>query len=157
APGTHTGGTFYTADGTTLDLFPGTVTGTYTGWKAGSGVVTVTRGVTVGTGGATFNFQALQWVGGPINTGPDPLINAGSITLTGPSAHPLAGSFTNAGTVIIAPGMLLRVTGDYTQSTSGTLDVQLGGTPASRQYGSLTVYGTATLAGTLQVDLVNGY
>jgi hypothetical protein len=40
---------------------------------------------------------------------------------------------------------------------SGTLDVQLGSPPAGRQYGSLTVYGTATLAGTLQVDLVNGY
>jgi hypothetical protein len=154
--GTHTGGAFYTADGTTLGLFSGTVTGTYTGWTAGSGVVSLTSGCTVGVGGATFNFQALQWRAGSINTGPDALINAGSITLTGTSDHPLLGSFTNDGTVIIAAGMILRVTGDYTQSMSGTLDVQLGGT-ASGQFGRLTVYGTASLAGTLQVDLVNGY
>jgi hypothetical protein len=155
--GTHTGGTFYTADGATLIPFGGTFTGTYTGWTAGSGVVSLVSGCTVGAGGATFNFQALQWVGGSINTGPDPLLNAGSITLTGAPDHPLQGSFTNAGTAVIAPGMNFRVAGDYTQSMGGTLDVQLGGPPASRQYGSLTVSGTATLAGTLQVDLVSGY
>jgi hypothetical protein len=157
--GTQAGGTFFTADGTTLGLFSGTVTGTYTGWTAGSGVVSVTSGFTVGAGGATFNFQALRWAAGSISTGPDPLINAGSITLTGTSDHPLQGSFTNDGTVIITAGYLrtLRVTGDYTQSMSGTLDIELGSSPVDRQYGLLTVYGTATLAGTLQVDLVNGY
>jgi hypothetical protein len=79
------------------------------------------------------------------------------MTLTGSPDHPLLDSFTNAGTVIIAPGMTLRVTGDYTQIMSGTLDVPLGGPPASRQYGWLTVYGTATLAGMLQIDVVNSY
>jgi hypothetical protein len=67
----------------------------------------------------------------------------------------LLDSFTNDGTVIITAGSTLDV-GNYLQSGTGTLEVQLGGPPASGQFGILTV-GTATLAGTLQVDLVNGY
>jgi outer membrane autotransporter protein len=59
--------------------------------------------------------------------------------------------------VIIAAGATLRVNGNYTQSATGTLDVQLGGPPPSGQFSKLIVGGTATLAGTLQVDLVNGY
>jgi hypothetical protein len=244
--GTHTGGTFFTADGTTLGLFSGTITGTYTGWKAGSGVVSLASGCTVGAGGATWDFEQdgmLRWSTGTINAGPDGLTNMGSLTLIGTVEHPFSGgvltnngrmihagsggldlpfgttlvnngfydlqgdasigaqqggtfqnngtfiksqgtgtstnnhwansstgtidvesgtlrlidSFTNDGTVIIAAGATFQVFGNYTQGGTGTLDVQLGGNPASGQFGKLIVGGTATLAGTLQVDLVNGY
>jgi hypothetical protein len=161
--GTHTGGTFYTADGTTLVPFGGTFTGTYTGAKTGSGVVNLAEGsLTVGTGGAILDFEQdgmLQWSATNINVGPDGLTNNGSLTLIGPSSHFLMGSggLTNNGTMIITAGTTLQVNGNYTQSGTGTLDVQLGGTPASGQFGQLAVTGTATLAGALQVDLVNGY
>jgi hypothetical protein len=69
----------------------------------------------------------------------------------------LAGSVSNSGTVAIGPGATLTVTGNYTQVSAGTLDVQLGGNPESGQFGMLAVNGTATLAGTLQVELVNSY
>ena len=45
----------------------------------------------------------------------------------------------------------------FTQSSSGTLDVQLGGAPSTGVYGSLTITGAAALAGTLQAQLAYGY
>jgi hypothetical protein len=244
--GTHTGGTFYTADSTTLIPFGGTFTGTYAGAKAGSGVVDLDVTVTVGTGGATLDFQQdgmLRWRAAQVFAGTGGLTNSGSLTLTGSSNHFLwsgvltnngkvihtgggslalafgtslvnngsydlqgdasagaqqggtfqnqgtfiksqgtgtstnnnwvntstgaidvesgkvflTGSFTNDGTVIIAAGMTFQVGGAYTQSGTGTLEVQLGGSPAGGQFGKLVVGSTATLAGTLQLDLVNGY
>jgi hypothetical protein len=248
SPGTHTGGIFYTADGTTLIPFSGTFTDTYTGAKAGSGVVYLDVAVTVGSVGAALNFAQdgmLQWRNAQILAGTGGLVNSGSLTLIGSSHHFLTGSggltnngtiihtgigglalpfgttfvnngfydlqgdasvgvqqggtfqnngrfiksqgtgtstndhwennstgtidvesgtirlsdsFTNSGTLIIAAGTTFQVGGAYTQSgTTGKLDVQLGGPPASGQFGQLVVGATATLAGTLQVDLVNGY
>jgi hypothetical protein len=247
--GTHTGGNFYTGDGTTFIPFNGTFTGTYTGAKAGSGVINlVGSSFTVGTGGATLNFQQdgmLQWTGTTVNLVPDGLINNGWLTLTGSSSRFVRGNgvltnngwiihtgssslaldsgtsllnngfydlqgdasvggqqggtfqnngrfiksqgtgtsfnnhwlnnsggtidvesgtldlldlLTNNGTVIIAAGATMRVEGNYTQDgTTGKLEVQLGGPPASGLFGQLVVGSMATLAGMLQVDLVNGY
>ncbi len=61
---------------------------------------------------------------------------------------------TNAGQVI--PGGagavgLLAINGTYTQTASGSLDVDLGGTTAGSQYDQLAVSGTASLGGTLDV------
>jgi hypothetical protein len=252
SPGTHTGGTFYTADGATLIPFGSTFTGTYTGAKAGSGVVNLGAHLTVGTGGAILDFEQdgmFQWSAFNIIVNSDGLINNGSLTLIGSSNHFVGGSgvltnngkiihtgigglaltsgttlvnngyydlqgdasvgagqggtfqngdgvhpgtfvksqgtgtsfnnhwvnnsggiidvesgnvllfdsFTNNGTLIIAAGATFQVGGTYTQSGTGTLDVQLGGPPSSGLFGKLIVGSTATLAGTLQVDLVNGY
>jgi hypothetical protein len=68
-----------------------------------------------------------------------------------------AGSFTNNGTLTIGTGSVLTVNGDYTQTYTGTLDVQLGDVPATGQFGQLVVTNQANLDGTLQIDLVNGY
>lgn len=54
----------------------------------------------------------------------------------------IAGDVTNHGTAVVAGGDS-RVGGDYTQSASGTLSVELGG--------KLLVEGAANLAGTLEV------
>jgi len=65
---------------------------------------------------------------------------------------------TNAGTV--SPGNSagsITVQGDYTQSADGILDIELGGTTAGTQYDQLTVTGTATMAGTLNVSLIDGF
>jgi hypothetical protein len=68
-----------------------------------------------------------------------------------------AASMTNNGTISIGAGDKLGVNGTFTQTSSGTLAVQLGGPPASGLYGALSATGAATLAGTLQATLVNGY
>ncbi len=65
---------------------------------------------------------------------------------------------TNAGTV--SPGNSagsITVQGDYTQSADGILDIELGGATAGTQYDQLTVTGTATMAGTLNVSLIDGF
>ena len=48
------------------------------------------------------------------------------------------------------------MTGNFTQSSGATLVEQIGGTQAG-QFGALAVTGTATLAGTLGVDLTGGF
>lgn len=70
----------------------------------------------------------------------------------------LAADLVNAGTV--SPGNSagsVTIQGDYTQESSGVLEIQLGGTTAGTQYDQLTVTGTATLAGTLNVSLIDGF
>ena len=70
----------------------------------------------------------------------------------------LAANLVNAGTV--SPGNsagIITVQGDYTQQSTGVLDIQLGGTTAGTQYDQLTVTGTATMAGTLKVSLIDGF
>ena len=97
-----------------------------------------------------------------INLG-DGTLNPGA-TLNLASGDSLIGSGTlvanlvNSGTV--SPGNSaggITVQGDYTQSADGILEIELGGTTAGTQYDQLTVTGTATMAGTLNVSLINGF
>jgi hypothetical protein len=62
---------------------------------------------------------------------------------------------SNSGSLTV--GGALTVQGDYTQGATGTLNVQIGGTPASGPFGQLAVQGTANLAGTFNASLVNGF
>jgi hypothetical protein len=58
--------------------------------------------------------------------------------------------------MIIDAGSDITVNGNFTPASGGILTVQLGGT-APNQYGKLTVTGSASLAGTLDVTLANGF
>jgi hypothetical protein len=49
------------------------------------------------------------------------------------------------------------VAGDYRQTSTATLEIQLGGTPDTGLFGQLHVGGDALLDGTLALTLVNGY
>ncbi len=66
---------------------------------------------------------------------------------------------TNGGT--IAPGDspgTLTIAGDYTQTSSGILDLEIAGTDlASNQYDRLVVGGTASLAGSLDITFLNNF
>ncbi len=75
----------------------------------------------------------------------------------------LGGSGTITGTVITSgttsPGNnlgILQVNGDFVQ-IGGTVNMELGGSMPGSGYDQLSVGGTATLGGTLNVSLVNGY
>jgi hypothetical protein len=89
-------------------------------------------------GGITFNFQ-----GGS-------LTGAGSIT----------GNVSNGALIEVggsgAAGTL-AITGNYTQTSTGTLRMEIGGLTAGTQYDRFTVTGVATLAGTLDLLLINGF
>ncbi|MEX2140377.1 MAG: putative Ig domain-containing protein, partial [Pirellulales bacterium] len=56
----------------------------------------------------------------------------------------------------VSPGRL-TIDGDYTQESGGTLLIEVGGRTPATGFDQLVVSGAATLAGRLQVDLINGF
>lgn len=74
-------------------------------------------------------------------------------------AQHISGNITNqAGT--LAPGSspgLLTITADYTQQAMATLRMEIAGTIRGTEYDALDVTGTLTLAGTLDVVLLNSF
>jgi hypothetical protein len=69
-----------------------------------------------------------------------------------------ASLFLNDGAV--SPGSspgILTVSGNYTQTVAGVLNIELAGPVAGTQYDQLIVSGTATLAGNLNLILLNGF
>ncbi len=83
--------------------------------------------------------------------------NAETFSVLGGATFTTPGNLSNTGTVTVGPASTLAVGGNYTQAGAGTLEVQLGGAPASGRFGQLAVTGSATLGGTLQSDFVSGY
>src|SRR5205085_8771770 len=82
------------------------------------------------------------------------LTNTGSLMGTGT----VQADVSNAGTV--APGFspgILAVNGNYTQTSAGTLAIELAGTTPGSGYDRLAVSGTATLDGTLSVQAIQGF
>jgi hypothetical protein len=70
------------------------------------------------------------------------------------------GNFTNAGTLSLGFGNstgILNINGNYTQTSTGTLAIKVGGTSTGTQFDQLAVTGTATLAGTLSGRLINSF
>ena len=68
------------------------------------------------------------------------------------------GSVVNNGTITpgASPG-LMTIAGDFTQGSTGTLSLEIGGMTAGTQFDRLVVTGTAAFNGTLNVSLINGY
>ena len=51
----------------------------------------------------------------------------------------------------------LSITGNYTQTAAGVFNLSLGGLGAGTQFSLLTVTGMASLNGTLNIGLINGF
>jgi autotransporter-associated beta strand protein len=161
------------AAGATLDLNDNNVT---IGSLTGAGDVALGSGnLTLGGNNTSTTFSgSISGTGALIQAGTGTLIltgadnivgavtiSAGGLTIAGGGIVIVEGDFINQGSVTLqasgAGAGILEVAGDYTQGTGATLTVQLGGAPASGLYDELVVIGTANLAGTLTVQLVNGY
>jgi RHS repeat-associated protein len=101
--------------------------------------------------GGSTNLQ-----GGTVTTSQAAGVAIQAGTFSGPGS--IKGNVTNAGSLDLgtAPGSL-SVTGNYTQAATGTLGVKLGGTAPGSQYDQVHVTGSATLGGTLDISLVNGF
>jgi hypothetical protein len=105
--------------------------------------------------GGTLNLNS-----GAVDTPQGGLAIGAAATLNGPGA--IAANVTNAGT--ITPGEAvgvggtdtLYITGNYTQTGTGVLNFDIAGELPS-YYNYLSIIGTATLAGTVNVTLLNGY
>jgi len=81
-------------------------------------------------------------------------IEGGSVTGSGDIEAPV----TNGGT--FAPGESagkLTITGDYTQTSDGALQIEIGGATPETEHDQLQISGTATLAGTLTLSLINDF
>jgi hypothetical protein len=68
-----------------------------------------------------------------------------------------AADFSNAGTLGAGPGSTFTVHGNYSQSDTASLAIQLGGSPSSGEYGRLVATDDLGLAGSLSVGLANNY
>jgi hypothetical protein len=106
-----------------------------------SGLYDQTAGLTLLNGGNINNTSPLEIQGG---------------TLAGNGV--VSGSVTNNGSV--SPGMSpgeLMVGQTYAQTTNGALDIELAGTVPGTSFDLLVVTNTASLAGTLNATLTNGF
>jgi hypothetical protein len=129
------------AAGSTLDFNSGyTLTGANN--VTGMGSVIISKGFvrTVGTlTAASISIHAGAALSGPGTLQAD-VVNAGEIDV---------GGFLQAGT--------LNVTGNYTQTATGRLEIELAGRDAGTQYDNFIVFGAVQLDGTLDVRLRNGF
>jgi uncharacterized repeat protein (TIGR01451 family) len=86
---------------------------------------------------------------------------SGPVTISGGSFKvytglTIPGNLNNSGDLFFGPGATtqgLSVSGNYTQSAAGTLNIKLNGTVAGSQYDQVRVTGSATLAGTVTATL----
>ena len=107
-----------------------------------------------------------------VTQGPVVLVNGSSITLDGSlstselqmlagsslsGAGSILGDLSNAG--VVSPGDgpgTLRVTGNYTQTATGQLNIRIGGF-GDTEHDLLSVGGKAQLGGSLQLQQINGF
>jgi hypothetical protein len=76
----------------------------------------------------------------------------GSFSLVGGQSFTTAGALTDQGSLTLGAGSVLTVSGNFKQTSSGTLTIELGGTNAAPTFGQLvSTTGTVTLAGSLAV------
>ena len=102
---------------------------------------------------AGVDFTSNAYANGSMtNTLSSLLINSGTVTLI------VANMFTNSGDINpgTSPGAL-TITGDFTQSATGSLNIEIGGTTVGSEYDQLAISGAANLAGTLNVTLINSF
>ena len=114
---------------------------------AGSGFATAAGATYTQTAGSTT-------VAGALTTSSVELYG-GLLSITGT----VAGSVNNYGGTVDSPGVpgKLTILGDFTQHAGGKLLLQIGGTERGMTYDWLSVGGTATLGGELEIVFLNGY
>jgi hypothetical protein len=81
-------------------------------------------------------------------------LNGGVLSGAGTIALPIVNAAT------IRPGGplgTLAITGTYTQTAAGRLEIELGGNPASESNDRLAISGAATLNGTLAIIIAGGH
>lgn len=157
------GGTILDGNLTNLNFVNVTLDGTDTQVAAPWTAVTNSQ-LTIS--GGTYNLPLLTSLGGTnlslsggaALTLPAANIDAtSSVTVAGAASLTTTGDLTNNGTLTVGPGSTVNVGGNFTQGAGGTLSVELGGAPASGQFGQVLVQNAASLAGALNVSAANGY
>jgi hypothetical protein len=112
---------------------------------------TVLNGNMTNQGTLDVNGAALVVSGTSFTNAPGGTINAyGTLDVS-------ATAFINSGILSEGTGAgVLKIQGNYTQSATGVLDLVTGGTPSST-YDQLNITGSASLGGTLNESLIDGF
>ncbi len=135
----------------------GTVTSQGPFGNAGAVIIATGGTFNIATGGTfnTTNADYIQWAG---TTTVDGLLSAANVDVLGgvlTGAGTIQANVTNAATVKPGdPFGTLTVEGNYTQTADGVLLIRIGG---PSQFGQLAITGSATLAGTLEISLLDDY
>ena len=135
----------------------GTVTSQGPFGNAGAVIIATGGTFNIATGGTfnTTNADYIQWAG---TTTVDGLFSAANVDVLGgvlTGAGTIQANVTNAATVKPGdPFGTLTVEGNYTQTADGVLLIRIGG---PSQFGQLAITGSATLAGTLEISLLDDY
>jgi hypothetical protein len=139
-------------------------TGTFR--KTGSATTTI-NSVFNNSGTVESQNGSIAFSGGYTQTAGETKLNGGALSST-TTLNIQGGKLTGAGTVIanvsnagqVSPGAspgILNITGTYTQTSTGTLNIEIGGLTAGTEFDRLTITGSATLNGTLNVSSIDGF
>jgi len=156
---------------TSGDFFNGALDnqGTMTKTSGGGDGITRVNGNFTNSGTLEILSGTLRIESSYTQTAGETRLNGGTLEKT--STPPLAidgGLLTGVGTIdgnvrvagTVAPGLPvgeLTIDGTYEQTMTGTLAVEIGGLTPVTQFDRLAVTGAATLAGTIDVALVNAF
>ena len=97
---------------------------------------------------STLNLNGKTLIANTLNIQSGNLIGSGTIT-----ANIINGGILTPGT----PLGVLTIKGNYTQTATGILNIELGGLTPGDEYDRLSIDGNATLDGTLKIDLANDF
>lgn len=148
----------------------GTVDGTFNNFgtltKLGDANLFIRDGVTFNNSGTVDLQGGITWfIGAHSQTAGTTVLNGGDawghLSILGGQLEgtgTIFGHVTNGGetTPGFSPGQI-TVTGNYDQTATGALTIELGGRTPVSEYDQLNVTGTVTLGGQLDVSLVNGF
>jgi RHS repeat-associated protein len=124
----------------------------------GSATLTNAGTITIGASSTLAAGSYMQSAGATIVQG---TLNAATVDLEGSTLSGtgmVTANVTNGGQV--SPGSspgLLTINGNYVQTSAGILNAEVGGSRPGVDYDQLAITGTATLGGTLNVTLINGF
>lgn len=120
-----------------------------------SGIVNIVNGTVAFNGGFSQSAGTTTVGAGATLASPAAIVLTGGL-LSGTGT--IAADVTNGGTIQpgASPGLLI-INGDYAQTSSGILTIELQGTAAGTQYDRLAITGDAILDGTLNAVLTGGF
>ena len=121
-----------------------------------NGVVNIVAGNLLFTGNLIYgNDITLELGSGTFDTGETLILEPGAMLV---GSGTLSSNLVNGGTV--SPGSspgIINVDGNYTQESSGVLEIELGGDVAGTGFDQLQISGAATLAGSLNISLIDEF
>lgn len=119
-----------------------------------SGLVDLRTGTLACNGGYTQTNGSTELNGGALSGNKTVSIKGGRLAGSGNIAADVSNS------ALFAPGHspgMISILGNYTQTSTGTFNIEIGGLNAGSQFDQVNINGTATLDGTLNVSLVDGF